>query len=167
MRQILSLASALVLSACADRPRESEEDALARRRTLPRELVGCWALYAEDGERVDTSYHNAAPVVRLEGTHLHPHPDTQPDMLRRAVALDTLGRTMRGSGGVHGVSWAVNASGDSVRVSFVDGFSGAIFTFSVPERRGDTMRGWAEEHWDFGPAADRGRASAVRVQCPR
>lgn len=64
--------------------------------------------------------------------------------------------------------WSLNASGDTLRFNFIDGFSGATIQFARADAHGDTLRGVVTEHWDFGPpfSNDKGRAYAVRRSCP-
>jgi hypothetical protein len=138
------------------------------RRTLRLEVLGCYALFGADGRRVDTTYYNASPLVRLDSGSASGTVDSVAGMLRDLVALDTLGRPSRTTRGLLGPTWTADSLSDTIRVSFVNGFSGAEFVLAAPPRGGDTLRGRAVEHWDFGPATTRrGAAHAVRIACPR
>jgi hypothetical protein len=58
---------------------------------------------------------------------------------------------------------------DTVRLSFVDGFSGAVFVLAAPKSRPDTLIGRLYESWDFGPPFEttHGPARAIREACGR
>lgn len=62
--------------------------------------------------------------------------------------------------------WSVGA-GDSLHVTFHNGFSGTEFVLA-PGSKGDTLRGRAQEHWYSGPPfdTDAGVSTAVRIACP-
>lgn len=44
------------------------EDSSPRRHALREDVVGCYALFGSHGRRVDTTYYNAWPQVRLAST---------------------------------------------------------------------------------------------------
>jgi len=141
--------------------RTSPRSVSSPRNGLRRDLIGCYALYFERG-RVDGSLFNAAPSVRLDsmpfrspwrsmtGLSLAGHPTPL-----RELSLPSL--------------WTADSLTDSVRLSFVDGFSGAVFVLDAPAGRTDTLRGRVFESWDAGPpfVTPRGLAHAVRESCPR
>ena len=136
------------------------------RHALRADAVGCYALLTDRWRRVDTTYYNASPVVRLDSGRAGPALANNQGIWP-VVALDTLGRPSRTTRGRLSPSWSADSLSDSVRISFVNGFSGAEFVFALPQRGGDTLHGRAEESWDFRPSAtDRGSAHAVRVVCP-
>jgi hypothetical protein len=136
---------------------------------LPRDLVGCYALFTATGKRVDSSFYNASPLVRLDSArHRRLASGRVPGTFRFAARLDTTGRSMtiRSEHSV-GPTWWADSLSDSIRLSFSNGFSGAFVTLVASGVASDTLRGWIEEHWDFGPPTTHEPAYAVRVPCRR
>jgi hypothetical protein len=117
---------------------------------------------------VDTTYYNASPIVRLDSTELEGVVDRLKGIWRTVVPLDTLGQPSRTTRGMFPPTWSADSLTDTVRISFVNGFSGAEFVLSIPLGVRDTLRGRALEHWDVGPPhlSSRGVAHAIRVACP-
>ena len=134
------------------------------RHALRAELLGCYALYTEAGKLLDSSFHNASPLVRLDSNST----GKVPTALRSLARLDTAG-TPLDSLDAHspfGRDWWTDSLSDSVRLSFSDGFSGALVILAAPPGRADTLWGRIEEHWDMGPSVNqRGRVRALRVSC--
>ena len=56
---------------------------------------------------------------------------------------------------------------DSVRLSFVNGFSGALLVLNARPRQSDTLVGRVFESRDYGPPFEvpRGGAKAVQIPC--
>jgi hypothetical protein len=125
-------------------------------------VVGCFALYFERG-RVDGSLYNATPSVRL---------DTMARDSTRGVrsltGLTVTGHPVSPRRAYARTSWMADSLTDSVRLSFVDGFSGAVFVLNAEAGRTDTLRGRVLESWDAGPPFEtaRGAAYAIREPCP-
>jgi hypothetical protein len=153
----------VALGAC-----RSEHGEHVARDALRPELVGYYALFGDDGQAVDSAYYNASPLVRLDtsAVGVTPH-DDRPGVLRVLHRLDAAGRRLDAfdSRTAFGPVWSADSLTDSIRISFSDGFSGAYFVLAASVSHLDTLRGHAEEHWDFGPPTGRGRARAVRVRC--
>jgi len=146
--------------------RSRPEQEASLRRALRGDLLGCYALFGADGRRIDTTYYNASPIVRLDSAALAGTIDSLAGMWRQLAALDTLGMARRTTRGMWAPSWSADSLSDTIRVSFVNGFSGAEFVLAAPPGV-DTLRGRAAEHWDFGPGTKRrGAAHAIRVPCP-
>jgi hypothetical protein len=142
------------------------------RRALRDDVLGCYALFGEDGRRVDTTYYNASPVVALDSMPWRMSDSVRMDdslrgMWRRLFAFDTLGDVSRTTRGMNPPDWSADSLSDTIRVSFVNGFSGAVFVLAAPPGHVDTLRGRALEFWDYGPSETRrGSAYAIRVRCP-
>jgi hypothetical protein len=139
------------------------------RAGLRQDFVGCYALFTAMGTRVDSTFYNAGPLVHLDSTRDRDLASAGvPGMYRVAVRLDTSGRAMTAKHAHSiGAIWWADSLSDSIRLSFSNGFSGAFLTLVDPRPRSDTLRGWIEEHWDFGPPTTHGPASAVRIPCIR
>jgi hypothetical protein len=136
------------------------------RRALRIDALGCYGLLTSHGGSVDTTYYNASPVVRLDGVASAKTLATDPGTWQ-VIPFDTRGRPSRTTRGMLPPSWTADSLSDTVRISFVNGFSGAEFAFALPRSGRDTLHGRATEFWDFAPSTDRGRAHAVRVPCPQ
>ena len=168
---ILAASAALAVAACAAAP-EPSDSAVARSREIPlrltlrEDVVGCYALYAH-GRLLDSSYYNSAPSVELSaatfdsvqglgGASRHLLPLDVDEAYRRRVAEADFGP-----------SWSADSLSDSVRLSFVDGFSGTELVLAAPPEKPDTLRGRVFESWDFGPPFEttHGPAYAVRRPC--
>ena len=162
----VSLSTVLLIMFGVSRWARRPEDPILARRALRSEVLGCYALYGDNGRRVDTTYYNASPVVRLDST-VSPHvADRFAGMLRVLVSLDTLGQPDEPTSGVLPPTWRSDSLTDTIRLSFVNGFSGAEFSFAAPRGSLDTLRGRAAEHRDFGPSTtNRGAARALRIPC--
>ncbi len=147
--------------------RPGVRDAPAR-RGLRAEVIGCYALFAGTGKRVDSDFYNASSLVRLDSA-LHPAfaADSVPSGRRLLIRLDTAGRRLDPIDPRPrlGPMWWADSLSDSISVSFTTGFSGA-FLLLAPSPHGDTLRGHIEDHWDFGDPTRVGiKAYAVRVPC--
>jgi hypothetical protein len=161
-RALLLIATAAV--GCSVAPREEQPPPQAR-HVLRREVPGCYAIFDEDAKPANVDLYGASPQVLLVGT-----PDTAKG--RDLILLDATGMPSRQppEGVFNGFAWTADSLSDTLRISFHNGFSGAAVALRVPEgielRIGDTLRGHAVEHWDFGdPVTDAGRAFAVRLAC--
>ena len=127
----------------------------------------CYALYFERG-RVDGSLFNASPSVRLDSTSWYPFDrDTVRHAFRSMLALTQSHGPFYGSHGSRPPFRAADSLTDSIRLSFTDGFSGAVFVLSAPAGRTDTLGGRVFERWDAGPPFEtpRGAARAIREPC--
>jgi len=158
------------LPACAPKKDEGPDHEPVPRHALRSEIVGCYALFTGQGRRLDASFYNSSPVVRLESAVRARFDSNGPaGFLRIMVRLDTAGHRVDpiSSKAPLGPSWWADSATDSVRFSFSNGFSGALVVVNAPPRAGDTLLGRIEEDWDFGPpfATDRGRGKAVRTRC--
>ena len=92
---VIGASSLLVIAWWRTRP----EDEPPARRTLRHDVLGCYALFGNEGRRVDTTYYNASPVVELDSASIGRMDDSLRGMWRRVLAFDTLGalsRTTRG-----------------------------------------------------------------------
>jgi hypothetical protein len=138
------------------------------RNALRGELVGCYALFAEGGKRVDSSFYHASPLVRLLAT-ANPVFAAHPEFgaRRLLLRLDGSGHRLDVLDPSHrlGPGWWADSLSDSIRVSFGDGFSGALLTLAAPPRGSDTLQGRIEEQWDYREPTRQGPAYAVRVPC--
>jgi hypothetical protein len=138
------------------------------RNAVRRDLIGCYALYFERG-RVDGSLFNASSSVRLDSMPWEYMKRDVRSPWRSMIGFSLAGRLapLR-AGGLFPSSWTADSLTDSVRLSFVDGFSGAVFVLNAPAGRTDSLYGRVFESWDAGPPffTPRGRASAVREACP-
>jgi hypothetical protein len=123
------------------------------RRAQEADVVGCYALFDRTGRPAADSLYWAPAIARLDSSG-------------RALKLAPKFDAGRPAGQPGAYRWSVGA-GDSLRVLFHTGFSGTEFVLSRASR-GDTLRGRAREHWDFGPPfyTDAGAATAVRIACP-
>jgi hypothetical protein len=161
----LSLIAIVVsLVILTDGPESPVEPEAPLRRSLRADVVGCYSLFTARGRRIDTTFYNASPRVRLDTARRDPR---FRDSTHRVMhALDTLGnpsRTTRGSW----PAWSADSLSDTVYLSFSTGFSGASFAFAIPGGSRDTFHGRAVEYWDFTRPTNRGRAYAVRTACPQ
>ena len=137
------------------------------RNRLRLDIVGCYALFTETGQRVDSSFYNASPRIRLDST-LHPVFATHREFgaLRLVKRLDVTGHHLDPAYPPRlGTVWWMDSLSDSVRISFSDGFSGAFLALAAPRGRRDTLRGRIEEQWDYRDPTSHGPAYAVRVAC--
>ena len=167
---LLAVGAVLVLgsaSGAQDRPR-------LLRNALRRDLVGCYKLMTARGQLLDPhTFYNASPLVYLDSTprpHIGASGRDYGTVRRLLVLLDSTAHQIRREVPPYaplGPSWSVDSLGDSLFVSFVDGFSGAELAVGAPHGVGDTLRGWITDNWDFGPpfVVPHGRGMAVRVRC--
>ena len=116
-------------------------------------LVGCYAFFDRAGRPAMDSLYWAPATARL-------------DSGGRAVKLTPRFDPGRPAPGPGAYGWSIGGLGDSLHVLFHNGFSGTEFVLGRTDR-GDTLRGRAREHWDFGPpyATEAGSATAVRISC--
>ena len=119
--------------------------------------------------RVDSGYYGASPRVQLTSDPVwHSATDSIPGIAWAAAALDTAGRHTDSLDSHRrvGPAWWADSLSDSITISFVNGFSGAVFILAPFDGTAERLAGRAEEHWDLGPTiTPRGAASAVRVAC--
>src|SRR5262245_50912614 len=148
-------------------PAELRPRATLSRNALRTDLIGCYALYFERG-RVNGSLFNASPSVRLDSMPWGKMKGEAPKAWRSMTGLSLAGRpTSLRAGGLVPPNWRADSLTDSVRLSFIDGFSGAVFVLDAPAGRTDRLRGRVFESWDAPPySTARGPASAVREACP-
>lgn len=146
------------------------------RNGLPAGVVGCWALFDDDGRRAEARFYWSPSIVRLDSA---PNPVSArdgPGTVRRVHRLDSLRQPMDDER-VQGRRelaemfsyWTADSLADQIRVRFSSGHSGSRFVFALPDSSstGDTLTGRATEHWDIPPYRnDAGRAYAVRIACP-
>jgi lipopolysaccharide export system permease LptF/LptG-like protein len=152
LRLLFLLVLASIVSACG-RPgaQPSSRGLVVTRADLEARLPGCYAFFDHAGRPASDSLYWAPAIGRL-------------DSGGRAAKLGsatTAGRRRDNN------NWRVDARTDTVRVLFHSGFSGTEFILGL-RPHGDTLRGRAVEHWDFGPpfSNDAGVVSAVRIACP-
>ena len=127
---------------------------------LRADLVGCYTL--DPG--VGPPLYNAASRVRLDSTTVQA---TDAGANRRVLPLDFEGRPWSSPPrpGHLPPTWWADSLSDTVRVSFVDGFSGAVYVLAAPPRA-TTLRGRAYNRWDAGPSTtDERRVRAIRRPC--
>jgi hypothetical protein len=140
------------------------------RNGLRADLLGCYALYS-DPPRVGRSLYNASPFVRLDSSRVGTFgSDTIPGVIRalvRVYATEEQVTPARRSS--RDPTWMADSLTDTVRLSFVNGFSGAVFVLAAPGNRPDTLTGRRFERWDFGPPFEttHGPARAIRRPCNR
>lgn len=130
------------------------------RRALRTELLGCYELHTEP----ERPLYNAMPGVRLDSAEVD---RSSRGVLRVVRPLDSAGRpTGVPYDGSIPASWWADSLTDSVRISFVNGFSGAVFVLAAPPTRTDTVHGRAYNQWDFAPLESNHRlAHAIRRRC--
>ena len=117
----LVIASGLSLLWCVD----AHGQRPTMRNGLRADVLGCYALYSGPA-RVGNSLYNASPSVRLDSLRVGTlGPDTVPGVLRAMVPLTVSNEPMTARRGPP--SWMADSLSDTVRLSFVDGFSGAVF----------------------------------------
>jgi hypothetical protein len=139
------------------------------RRAVPTGLPACYALYHGDFDRrVDGTFHNASPVVRLDtAASFHVLEDEWFRGFRALKRLDTAGRELALQYGSQ--AWWADSLSDSLHLSFSDGYSGTHVVLRMGQRPDSVMEGRIEEQWDVQPpgVTPRGRAQARRVTCVR
>ena len=152
------------LAILTDGPESPVEPEAPLRRSLRADVVGCYSLFTARGRRIDSTFYNASPLVRLDTAE---RDDRSRNPTHRVMhALDTLGNPSRTTRGLW-AAWSADSLSDTVYLSFSTGFSGAHFAFKIPADTRDTFHGRAVEYWDFTRPTDRGRAYAVRTACPQ
>ena len=127
-------------------------------------LAGCYALYYDDGRRVDSTSNHAAPAVRLDTVRYGSGPGAGQYRLTRLTAWGAPVRNPAPEGRIP-PTWRILPAVDSLALSFVNGFEGASFMFAVPRLATDTLRGRTENVTDYAPPAQRRGAIAVRIRC--
>ena len=138
-------------------------------RNGPRaDLLGCYALYA-GLQRAGSFLYNASPSVRLDSSRVRTlGSDTASGGVRAMVPLDEANEPMTSPRRRPlAPRWMADSLTDTVRLSFVDGFSGTVFVLAAPGSRPDTLTGRLFQSWDFGPPFEttHGPAHAVRQPC--
>lgn len=134
------------------------------RNALRAEIVGCYTLFTAPVGGVETQLYNASSVVRLDA---QPIGYGTPGVVRAMIPLTpaNIPRALRPRPYTPG--WTADSLSDTVRLSFVDGFSGAIFVLRARPGRPDTLTGCRFEVFDVGVMnASPGPARAVRRPCP-
>ncbi|HEX8275320.1 MAG TPA: hypothetical protein VF615_21990 [Longimicrobiaceae bacterium] len=140
------------------------------RRELPREMLGCLALYTGPGTPLDSTHYLASPGVRLDSVRPVGRlvTDTIAARYRVATALDPDGNPVGPRSEDFGMPhvWAADSLSDTLRVWFTNGYSSTVVAlrFRVDA---DTLHGRLVGESDAGPPfiTDKGRALAVRVAC--
>ena len=168
MLRLATAVSVIVIGASAVILTDAEDASVKlqpplRRRAVRPDVVGCYALFTARDARIDGTFYNASPRVRLD-TVEHYLPAGNPTR-RLMHALDTLGNPSHTTHGMR-PSWSADSLTDTVHLSFSTGFSGAYFAFAMPRGFRDTIHGRAVEYWDFKKPTDRGAVYAVRTACP-
>jgi hypothetical protein len=147
----------------------ASSDARAQRRPLLRnelrgELVGCYRLSTSMDGRGERALYNASAIVRLDA---QPVEYLTPGVVRTMIPLTPANIPNAQRPRPFTPSWTADSLSDSVRLSFVDGFSGAVFVLAARPGRPDTLIGRRFEQWDFGPMETTpGPARAIRQPCP-
>jgi hypothetical protein len=155
---IVALSGVAISDAPAQRPPLS-------RNGLRGELVGCYALYTSRAGEAERALYNASALVRLDSQPIdYPTPGVARAMIPLTpVNLPTPPQRPR----PYSPRWWADSLSDTVRLSFIDGFSGAVFVLAAPPGRPDTLTGRRFESWDFGPMeTTHGPARAIRRPCP-
>ena len=164
LRLVLCLVAAVACHA-----RDEAQPFAAPRNALRVELLGCYALYMPNDRLLDSTFYNASPLVRLDSAPLGiSGRDTMPGVFRVFIRLDKDGSPLEPVDPQNhiGHAWWADSLSDSIRVSFSDGFSGAVVILAAPPAAHDTLRGRIEEHWDVGPTiTGRGMVRAIRIRC--
>lgn len=114
------------------------------------------------------SFYRASPRIRLD-TAQYQEP-WMPVAWRLMIRLDAQNRPIVDSPPrPEPPLWRFDPKGDSLKLSFADGFSGASLSLHAPPGTRDTLRGTIQENWDFGPPYSTSRTSAyaVRIPCPQ
>ena len=138
------------------------------RNGLRAELVGCYALFTAPAGDAQRSLYNASASVRLDSQAVDPRGSrSSSTALRLLTPLTAPNAPMVASPRQFTRTWTADSLTDTVRLSFVDGFSGAVFVFAAPRTNPDTLFGRRSEHWDFGPPFEttHGLARAIRQPC--
>ena len=177
---IVSVVSATALTEAASQPPTSAENSTntagrppsvpLARYGLRADVVGCFALRWTPRRPPQQEYYRASAQVRLDtAVRTLRTPRSVPGVARQLARLDAGGRamdTVAARTWAAPPAWSADSLTDSIRVSFLDGFSGAMFVFAAAPGA-DTLPGRAENHWDSGPpfVTDLGTATAVRVYC--
>ena len=160
------VAIAFTITACTTtRPPTSVQQPRSGLRT---ELLGCYALYKPDGKLLDSSFFNSSPLVQLDSAAAGMTHETSPAAFRSLIRLDSAGNPVDQLDPTSflGRIWWADSLTDSVRLSFSDGFSGAVAILAAPHGKADTLSGRIEEEWDMGPSVNqRGAVRALRVKC--
>ena len=90
------------------------------RNGLRADLLGCYALFRGTGERVDSSFFRATPIVRLDST-VHPVFVAHKEFGARRLLkrLDASGHHVDPAYPLHlGPAWWLDSLSDSVRLAF-------------------------------------------------
>lgn len=156
------MASGLGLFPCAEAQGQAIQNGL---RT---DVLGCYALYA-GSTRVGTSLYNASPSVRLDSAIVGNFGSAAVPLLVRAMQpLSVANEPVPPKRLLFDPSWMADSLTDTLRLSFIDGFSGTVFVLAAPRGHADTLTGRLYESWDVGPStSNHGPARAVRQACPR
>lgn len=163
MRSAILLLVLLVFG-CAGPPQSAPErqattsDAIPR---LPDDLVGCYALYEQDGLPASRSLYFASDRIRLDSASWA-RPNTW-----RATRLGANGRVARDDREGRSVYWAADSlAADTIRIMIHTGFSGSELILGTRTLGPNTLHGRALEHWDLGPSTNEaGPVTAIRVAC--
>ena len=133
------------------------------RNGLRTELVGCYALFTAPAGGTERALYNASARVRLDS---QPHDYQTPGVFRVMVPLTPANIPMGPRPRPYTPIWMADSLTDTVRLSFVDGFSGGVFVLAARPGRPDTLTGRRFERWDFGPMeTTHGYARAIRQPC--
>lgn len=134
------------------------------RNALRAELVGCYALFTTPaGGGAEKLLYNASPSVRLDA---QPVEYGTPGVVRAMIPLTPASFPMPRRPRPRSPVWFADSLTDTVRLSFVDGYSGGVFVLAAPAGRVDTLTGRRFEQWDAGPMeTTHGPARAIRQPC--
>jgi len=135
---------------------------------LRAELVGCYALFTAPAGGAERSLYNASASVRIDSQFVgYLKTDKDPNLARVLVALTPPNAPTVARPRPFAPSWTADSLTDTVRLSFVDGFSGAVFVLAARPGQADTLTGRRFESWDFGPPFEttHGPARAIRRPC--
>jgi hypothetical protein len=133
------------------------------RNGLRAELVGCYALSTTGGGGAERQLYNVSALIRLDS---QPVEYLTPGVVRTVVPLAPA-NLPTAHPRPFTPRWTADSLTDTVRLSFVDGFSGGVFVLAARPGRPDTLAGRRFERWDFGPMeTGHGPARAIRQPCP-
>lgn len=154
--------AALLALGCAEASRTTDGPKTSTEALrLPRAMVGCYALYDQEGTPASRSLYFASDRIRLDSA-AWARPNTW-----KAMRLRANGRTPADGRDGRFVYWAADSlKADTIHIMIHSGFSGSELILGLPPAPTDTLYGRALEHWDMGPSTtDGGPVTAVRVPC--
>jgi hypothetical protein len=148
--------------------REAPEPPLTR-DALRTDLLGCYTLFDEKGLPAEARLTWVPAIVRLDSAAARMSSPTH-GTWRWAERLGHGGEALPdfGRDAPWANAWAADSLTDSIRVDFSNGLGGSGFVLDAPAavQGADTLHGRARAYYDSSDPEERGRASAVRVECP-